>query len=153
MFVSSYNTYLQTNTAENSTKNKEAKTTSFSTKMFQKPAIANSLSTTPINYISDNKVINTKAQIQQQFEKNTLDKNNQTSKFTKISSQMKASSAYTANSTMFSLVIKNQQTPKQNIQYIDQNLPQEIKDIKESFLRNKMVNTYIANNNYYQITA
>lgn len=155
MFVSSYNTYIHTNTTDKSSKNKEEKTTSFessfSSKLLKKTATDKILTKVPVDFVANNRAHNTKTQIQQQIEKTT--KNNPITKFITMSSQMKAPSAYAANTTMFSLMINNQQTLKQDNKRIDQNLPQDVKEIKESFLRNKMVNTYIANNNYYQITA
>ena len=155
MFVSSYSTYLHTNTTDKTTKKEELKEPSLD-KSFNPKDLTNqqntakSLTNTPINYVS-NKALSTKAQIQQQDQQNT--KNNSTEKYTSINSQIKASSAYASNSTMFSLMI-NYKTPiKQSNTTISQNLPQDIKDIKESFLKEKMVNTYIANDNYYKITA
>ena len=153
LFVSSYSTYLHANTTDKTTKDKESKGQS-SDKLFDIKSLKNAnkpLANTPINHLTDYKALKTKAQIQQQVEQNT--QNNQTSKFITMNSQVKASSAYTANSTMFSLMPKNQPTLKHNTQKINQNLPQEIKDLKESFLKIKMVNTYISNNSYYQITA
>ena len=152
MFVSSYSTYINANAVDASTRNKRVDKPSadslFNSKLFKKPSADRPLTKFPIDYISKNKVLNTKAHIQQHLEQNS-----QITKFTTISSQIKASSAYTANSTMFSLMIKHQPALKPNALNTNQNLPQEIKDIKESLLRNKMLNTYISNDNYYQITA
>ncbi len=153
MYVSSYSTYLHTNTTDKTTSKKISKELPTdklftykglnSSQNLAKPAL-----NTPANYISSHTSLSTKAQIQQQ-----LENNNSTTKFTMINSQTKASSAYNDNSIMFSLIPKNQPTIKQNTQNINQNLPQEIKDIKESFLKIKMLDTYNSNNNYYQITA
>ena len=53
---------------------------------------------------------------------------------------------------MFSLFQKPHatldQTPK-----LENTIPKEPSDIKELNMRHKMVNTYIANDNYYKITA
>lgn len=153
MFVSSYSTFIHTNTTDKTAKTNASKEPyldkSFNVKgLSSSQNLTNSLVNTPVNYLSNYKSLNTKAQIQQQAEQN-----NQTTKFAIMNSQIKASSAYTANSIMFSLMPKSQPALKHNTQNIDQNLPQEIKDIKESFLKIKMVDTYISNNNYYQITA
>ncbi len=153
MFVSSYSTFIHTNTTDKTAKTNTSKEPylgkSFSVKdLNSSQNLTKSLVNTPVDYLSNYKSLNTKAQIQQQVEQN-----NQTAKFAMMNSQIKASSAYTANSTMFSLMPKSQPTIKHNTQNINQNLPQEIKDIKESFLKIKMVDTYISNNNYYQITA
>lgn len=156
MFVSSYSTYLHTNTTDKNTKKIDSSESS-SDKSFSLKGLHSSQNTTkplvntPVNYQSNHQSLRTKAKIQQQVEQNT--QNTQTTKFSTISSQIKASSAYIANSTMFSLMPKNQPSIKQSTQDINQNLPQEVKDIKESFLKVKMVNIYISNNNYYQITA
>lgn len=153
MFVSSYSTFLHTNAIDKNAKKDAPKELSpeksFSTKSLDssqnttKPLIV-----TPVNYQSNHQFLKTKAKVQQQVEQNT-----QPAKFTTMNSQIKASSAYTSNSTMFSLMPKSQPIVKHNTQEINQNLPQEVKDLKESFLKIKMVNTYISNNNYYQITA
>jgi len=150
MFVSTYSTYLHTNTTDNIVKNQERKeSSSFNIKSLKSTEnTTKQLVNTPVNYISESKALKTKAQIQQQEEQN-----NSVTRFTSINSQMKVSSAYASNSTMFSLMIKHQTPVKQDSANINQNLPQDIKDIKESFLRDEMVNTYVANNNYFQITA
>ncbi len=156
MFVSSYSTYLHTNTTDKNAK-KVGSSESTSNKSFNVKNLDDSQNTTrtlvntPVNHQSNHQFLRTKAKIQQQAEQDN--QTNQTTKFKTMNSQIKASSAYTANSTMFSLIPKNKLTLKHNTQAINQNLPQEIKDIKESFLKIKMVNTYISNNNYYQITA
>ena len=53
---------------------------------------------------------------------------------------------------MFSLVQKPS-VPTNRFKKADTSLPQNILDLKESNLKNKMVNTYIENDKYYQITA
>ena len=156
MFVSSYSTYLHTNTTDKNAKKDASKELS-SEKSFNLKGLTSPQNTTkplvntPVNYQSNQQFLRIKAKAQQQVDQNT--QNNQTTKFSIMNSQIKASSAYSDNSTMFSLMPKNQPTIKQTTQNINQHLPQEIKDIKESFLKVKMVNTYISNNNYYQITA
>ena len=74
------------------------------------------------------------------------------SKFNGKNSLMNLNTSYTSNSTMFSLMRKPHtsfdQTPN-----IEKTLPQEPKDIKELNMRHKMVNTYVANENYYKVTA
>lgn len=153
MFVSSYSTYLHTNTTDKSTKKDTYKeltsNKSFNTEGFNSSQnTTNPLQDNPIDYHLNQKSLNTKAQIQQQYQENK-----QTNKFAAINSQVKASLAYSSSSTIFSLIPKSQPTIKPTTQIVNQNLPQDIKDIKESFLKIKMLNTYISNNNYYQITA
>jgi len=53
---------------------------------------------------------------------------------------------------MFSLLVKPKQTINQTPK-IDQKMPIEAQDAKESVIRSTMVNAYIANDNYYRITA
>ncbi len=60
--------------------------------------------------------------------------------------------AYSSNSTMFSLLKKPTATIDQT-PTIDKTLPLDIQEIKENNMRHLMVNTYLANDNYYQTTA
>jgi hypothetical protein len=65
-----------------------------------------------------------------------------------------AEQAYSEGVKKFAFALRNtkvttiDQTPK-----IDTTLPNEIQELKESKLRHKMVNTYLSNDRYYQLTS
>ncbi|MCW8837741.1 MAG: hypothetical protein OQJ77_05465 [Thiovulaceae bacterium] len=147
MFVSSYNTYLSTHTDNKTTKNKQNYSTS---KLFEinlnKNEVSNPNTTlsSPINYISKYKTLSVKERINSQLKQETAQSN--MSKFSSVNSQIKAPMAYAANSTMFSLMIKYPKTAKQ----IEDNSDRVL---KEPTLRTKMIDTYMANDKYYQLTA
>lgn len=151
MFVSSYSTYINTNTADKTTKSKvdlpKDQPKSFSS-VLSKSVVPNSNLTTnlPIDYVSNNKSFN----IQYKMQEQTQSKGE--TKFKQISDMKSAKIAYSDNSVMFSLLkkpgISLDQTPK-----INHNLPQNIQDIKEGNLKHIMVNTYLENDKYYQVTA
>ena len=164
MFVSSYSTFIQTNDSQKTAKNRVEKPSSdakdFSVKLKENIGhVAYKTSNIPINHISQSQVFNNKQELDSQTKK-LQDKNNKTtnttkemiSKFNGKSSLMNLSSTYTSNTTMFSLMRKPHtafdQTP-----HIEKTLPEEPKDIKELNMRHKMVNAYIANENYYRVTA
>lgn len=148
MFVSSYSTYINTNT--NNNKRAQDRVESSSSKLFEqslnKSELNNSRSTqsTPINYISHNKILSTKERIYNQLEQKSYQSN--INKFTSVSSQLNAPSAYASNSKMFSLVIKHPTTPK-----LTDN--SSLKDLKEPMVRSEMINAYVTNDKYYQLTA
>ena len=159
MFVSSYNTYIQTNASEKSNKkiqSDESQGKSFSSKLLQKTSEVNyKPSTIQINYISQNRVLNNKQEIQNQQntqEKTSLQAKDTLTKFTGSNTLVNAKSAYESNSFMFSILKKPQvalsQTPS-----VEERLPKEAKDAQELNMKKNMVNTYLANENYYKITA
>jgi hypothetical protein len=154
MFVSSYTTYVDTNSVKRvqNDKQESSKSTkeSFSSKLLQNTLGKPTQTKTEVapNYISDYKALSTKQQLSQQEQAQS----NVVGKFNKVNAQGNAQVAYTENSKMFSLLAKPKasldMTPK-----IDKDLPKEALKNKESIMRTQMVNTYISNDNYYQITA
>lgn len=154
MFVSAYNTYLNTSSVNKTTKEKD---TFIPSKPFSlNDSLKSGFSTsklhqdTPVNYLSHNKIISTKQRIYQQLEHNSAQKNIE--KFTNINSQMHAPATYTENTKMFPLTLREQLTLKSK-EPVDKTLPKELQELKESNLKTLMVNTYIANDKYYKITA
>jgi len=154
MFVSSYSTYINPNSTEKISreKNEEYKksSSSFSEKLASKPVEAFSeTSLFPINYVSNYKVLNNQQKLQESYQ-NT--KNSEKLKFSKFNKLSNAKSAYSENTKLFSLHVKPNitldQTPK-----IDKNSPKNHQEAKEQAIRHTMINTYIANENYYKITA
>ena len=150
MFVSSYNTYIHTNTTDKTAKSKETANSS-SAKSFQSHLLQTSqtpklqTNTTPINYVESSKVFQNKQKLQQNVEsKNELSNVN---KFNTFSAVKTAQVAYTNNSKIFSIVAK----PKPSLP-ATQNLPREdeISKLKAKF---NAINTYLLNDSYYRITA
>ncbi len=164
MFVSSYNTYISTNSSQKTANSSESKTQNNSKLFSSKLATTStkallSTSNQPINYISTTNTQYNKELIRSQQEhiKNTESDNFKkaslsTQKFSATNNLNSAKIAYTENSSMFSFLRKPQssldQTPK-----ISNELPKNIQELKEKNIRHTMINTYMANDNYYQITA
>jgi len=151
MFVSSYNTYIATNPSDkSSTQRLESKSSSresFESKLKEYSLLeSNSTQNLPINYISNYKAFSNKQKLQDDFE------DKETKKFTKINTLNSAKDAYGENSKLFSLFLEPKLTQSQTPQ-IDKSLPSELQSAQEKQLRHTMVNTYLANDNYYKITA
>lgn len=147
MFVSSYNIYTppkHTNKAqESATYTKEDRNdykSSFSQEMQKAAASSKQL---PINYISNYKALNNQQLLQQQSQ---LTQEYSKTKFSKINKINNAQKAYSENTTSFSFI----QKPKIA-------LTQEIRQLKHIVptpaLKQKFISTYIANDNYYKVTA
>jgi hypothetical protein len=157
MFVSSYSTYIHTNrpqSTEKQAQEREKQNDSFSTRLLHhkaSPTLQSSASA--VDYIAKNNAFWQKLELQKQqegsFNKDFLEK---TKLFEGQKTLSSAKQAYTEGAKFFSISPKHtgslDLTPK-----IDKKLPNEIKEIKEKIMRNLMVTTYIANDNYYKITA
>lgn len=146
MFVSSYSTYIDT-TANKKVENKKSDVTSkpsesFSSKLPQAAPQSELILSKklPINYISNYKALYNRQQLQEK----DLQTNPAKMKFSKLSSLSNAQISYSENSKMFSLFIK----PKTTL-----NQTPKVEKNQENVMRAKMVNTYIANDRYYDITA
>lgn len=164
MFVSSYSTYIQSNTSDKTAKQRVEKPSSEIRSFDSKPnqnATSTGIKNTalPIDYISKSQVLNNKQELEyqkQQLQEPSKNPTNTTketiNKFGGHNSLINAKSAYESNSKMFSLFAKPHvaldQTPT-----IDKTLPKKAQDAKELSMKNLMVNTYIANDNYYKVTA
>ena len=157
MFVSSYSTFIDTSTTKRIQNDKNSfekkPLESFSKKLLEQGNSDVVLSKNiPLSYISNYKVIHTKQLINQQREERDTEQVKAKTKFTKLSAQSSAQLSYVENATMFSLRAIPKptlsQTPKLN-----KKLPPEEQKAQEKVLKNLMVNTYTANENYYRITA
>ncbi len=151
MYVSSFSTYINTESTARTQQSKlqGSKNSAglFKTKLLSKTV--KNVDTSPkfpINYISNYKALNN----QQKLQENP--KNIEKIKFLELSTQNSAKNAYSDNSKLFSFTIAPRATLDQTPR-IDKKLPQNIQNIKEENLRHTMVNTYVANENYYKITA
>ena len=157
MFISSYNTHVQINNSEKLSKERferqNAAEKSFSSKLAStiQPSTLKSPST-PVDYISKGLVLNNKLELENQKNGIKDSKKNNLDNFTLKSSLLNAKTAYEGNTKMFSLVkipnVALNQTPS-----FEMSLPKEPQEIKELHARHKMINTYIANENYYRVTA
>ncbi|WP_294961922.1 hypothetical protein [Sulfurimonas sp.] len=151
MFVSSYNTYVNTNNSDRNANHKVDKaknsSTLFESKLAQNSVIeSKDTQNLPITYISNYKSFNNKQKLQEQLE------NKDGIKFNKINDIKNAKEAYADNSVMFPLLSKPKTTQSQILQ-IDRELPMNLQEAQEKQIRHNMVNTYLANDKYYQITA
>ena len=147
MFVSSFNTYISDinlkRTKQNTQETKNEGRYSSASNFEKKQQVLSSKVDikTPINYISNYKSFANKQKLQE--DKSKIQEQ-PTKKFSKINNITNAKTSYEANSKMFSLR-RVPQIPIGQLQRKNESLP-----IK---LQQKMVNTYIANDNYYKITA
>lgn len=161
MFVSSYSTYISTNAQERTIKENSStakKTPSFNS-ILDKPqeVVQNKSLFLPVDYVSKSKSFENELELQRQELKNSneseLSKSIQlTKEFTNNNTIKSAAVAYKEGSDMFALARKAHLTIDQT-PTIDKNLPNELQEVKEKNLRHTMVNTYLSNDNYYQITA
>ncbi len=145
MFVSSFNTYISDinlkKARQNTQKAKDAEKSDFSLNLQKNQQVLTSTfdAKTPINYISNYKSFANKQKLQdKQHTKKPIDR------FSKINKMQNAKTSYEVNSKKFSLLRVPHMTLNQ-VQKSEEKLP-----IK---LQQKMVNTYIANDKYYKITA
>lgn len=151
MFVSSFNTYIGTNSSNKSEtyKDRELKGDfeSFNSELSKstvlKPYTNANL---PIDYISNYKSFSNHQKLYEQIQ------NQNGGELKKLTVLNNAKIAYEENTKMFPLTKKPAftltQTPK-----IDEKLPHDIQEAKEKTLRHTMVNTYLANDKYYHVTA
>jgi len=151
MFVSSYSTYISTNTSDKTDKYRAQSSkndlNSFSKELSKSPILKSHINQTmPIDYISNYKSFNNQQKLQQ------LVKSQDELNLKNISTMNNAKVAYEDNSKMFSLIKKPMASLSQTYN-IDKKLPKEIQDIQEKSLRLVMVNTYLSNDKYYQVTA
>ena len=151
MYVSSFNTYISTESSTKTQQNRiqESKNgaNTFESKLLSKTVKnVDTSSRFPINYISNYKTLNNQQKLQENFQ------NSDKTKYLKLEAEFKAKNAYNTNSKIFSLILPPRATLDQT-PTIDQKLPQNIQDIKEKNLRHTMVNTYISNENYYKVSA
>lgn len=157
MFVSSYSTFIQTNTtqkvAKDRVENSRIEPSSFN-KILSKEIPATNIKSVqlPVDYISKSVVLNNKQELEKQQNKQIDSQKNSLSAFTGQNSLINAKSAYESNSKMFSL-LKIPTTTLHQTPSLDSTLPAEPREMKELNMRHKMVNTYLANDNYYKVTA
>ncbi len=148
MFVSSYNTYITNKPAskiDKSTHNENEKNDSFQKRLFSDnlEKIVSSPAKIPLNYISNYKSLHNQQLLQQH---NETKKEYSKIKFEKINKITSAQNAYSENAKLFSLAQKPKTALTQEIKQ-----PENIQ--QNTLLKQKFINTYIANDNYYKITA
>jgi len=153
MFVSSYSTYIDTAVTKK-VQNDKLSTPVKNTDTFSSKLLASSKtspivnSQLPLSYVSNYKALSNRQLLEQQESKQNIAQK----KFSKLSAMSNSKVSYEENSKMFSFLIKPKstihQTPKLN-----KNLPPKAQESQESLMKIQMVNTYVANENYYKITA
>lgn len=151
MFVSSYNTYVSTDTSNKTNGYKSGESRErrdFFGDELSKFTVVKSHTdkNLPIDYISNYKSFNNQQKLQEQLQ------NKDGFELKKLNIINNAKAAYEENTKMFSQLKKPtitlSHTPK-----IDEKLPRDVKEAKEKTLRHLMVNTYLANDKYFQVTA
>ena len=162
MFVSSYSTYISTNPSQRTDKSRSEGEKSFSS-LIPKTLDVNSVKFSnlaiPVDYISKSQAFSNQLELElQKRELNNQDKNGlgETKKsiteFSNTKMIQNFKQAYSDNSKIFSLFkiphATQDQTPK-----IDKKLPDDVQEIAKQALRDAMLNTYIQNDRYYQLTA
>lgn len=163
MFVSSYNTYISANSQnrgvdERSSERRKDSSFKSSTQLPQETRRNKSLNL-PIDYVINSKSFGNKLEIERQEQELQTHKEGELSKskeltkeFTSNITLKSAELAYKEGSSIFALLRKTHpaidQTPT-----IDKNLPNETQELQEQNMRHIMVNTYLSNDRYYQITA
>ena len=164
MFISSFSTYITNNTSDRTTRAKteniQEKSDLFSSKLSNKINSSSLIKPSiPANYISQGQAQHNKQMIElnqqsiQNSQKSDFKASNDITKnFSSNVSLLNAKAAYSSNVTMFSLLKKPTATLDQTPS-IDKALPENIQELKEKNMRHQMVNTYLANDKYYQITA
>ena len=164
MFVSSYNSYVQTDSSLKSSRTKLDKLNSvsdiFSKKLAQKNFTDSfNASSIPSQYISKNLAHTNKQELDFQKEQLKNPQNEVTkeiketlTKFAVNNSLTNAKNAYEHTTKIYTPYTKQSislnQTPK-----MDKNLPEEAYEAKEFHMRHTMIHTYISNDRYYQVTA
>ncbi|MDQ7059897.1 MAG: hypothetical protein Q9M43_01665 [Sulfurimonas sp.] len=105
-----------------------------------------------VDYISTKAVLRNKQVLDKAQNKVQETTQENVKNFTQQNSLINSKGAYEGNSKMFSL-FKLPSTSLNQTPSFEKTLPQEPKEVKELNMRHKMVNTYIANDNYYKVTA
>jgi len=157
MFVSSYATFISASTSHKEQRGRvETPKPSFSnltdlknTEREEQNYILDSVKEElPLNYISQYKVLSN----QQKLQKEPQSFENQRTRFSKINSNNNATAAYEENKTLF----VSHRIPKITLNQtplLNREVPQELVKVQENLLKQQMVATYAANNNYYRVTA
>ena len=159
MFVSSYSTFIPAALQEKIQPQRETKssseTTSFAERLLQVP-LATKTASFPVDYVAKNSGFWQKYEVQREIQRFTQDAKKEETKSSlgRLQKFQSAEVAYSEGVKKFSFILKNtkattiDQTPR-----VDTTLPSELQEMQESKLRHKMVNTYLSNDRYYQLTS
>lgn len=152
MYVSSYNMYVTSNPSERvdpKRVDKERESSSFV--LPQQPEISKNISNLPVDYISRNIGFWQRQELEKELQQKPA-QNNPTL-FKAISDTLQAKESYTQNSKLF---LSHSKAPHQVIDQtpkLDTHFSDSIQEIQEKNMRSVMVNTYLNNDKYYQVTA
>ncbi|MBU1659491.1 hypothetical protein KKG72_10655 [bacterium] len=161
MFISSYNTYASSGTSDKGRRYDADKRLEDVSLYFKRTDSAERKSDNsfnlPVNYILKR---NFDTKLEPEFQKQQLQNpkeqdsiHDTIKKFTNYQTLQNAKTAYEENSKLFSIFSKKPHLTQNQTPNTDKRLPKDIQEIKEKNMRNTMVNTYLANDKYYQITA
>lgn len=156
MFVSSYSTYIQTNTENKNVRQREAassNTSTFSTKLYEEvPPELNTRASLPVDYIAKNNNFYTKLFLAKNQDEQSNQTTELTHKYIDQTTLQDAKKAYTQTPKMPSLFrdtfLSFDKTP-----LVESKPAPATQEFKNAKMRKLMINTYIANDNYYKITA
>ena len=144
MYVSSFNTYVQPNSSKESLKSKFdfSKKGSFENEIQKEiPAKERALKNLPVDYVAKNRNFSSKLELQAY----NAELKKSTQEFTQRKTAQNAKVAYEENSKVSFLFQKADVTIG--------HAPTFDSTIREKNSRSLMVNTYLQNDRYYQITA
>ncbi|MDD2790846.1 MAG: hypothetical protein PHU40_09315 [Sulfurimonas sp.] len=152
MFVSSYTTYVQTNTQNKVPQQKEydsKNSSEFAIKFSQQtPESLQQKSAAPLDYISKNNTFYTKLILEKNLDEQSKQTKELTNKFTQQSVLQDAKNAYVQlpKATSFFKETLNSFTKTQES---DATSLDQTQELKEKNIRKSMINTYTANEDYY----
>lgn len=158
MFVSSYSTFIPATLSERTNSIREARTAkenSFEERLSKEAFVPKRFASFPVDYVAKNSGFWQKYEVQREIQKNTQEsKEERKTSLQSVQKFQSAEQAYSEGVKKFAFSLRNtkattiDQTPK-----VDATLPSEIQELQESKLRHKMVNTYLSNDKYYQLTS
>ncbi|MBA1432652.1 MAG: hypothetical protein FAF04_03430 [Epsilonproteobacteria bacterium] len=143
MFIASYATYVPTLSATRTTPVNEKNS---STK-------ENAAAPEKTVQKKQNNITNSSALLSRYTLLKQTKENKDTTLFSNLKIHQDAKEAYTQTLQPFSFMKKPKSAQQKPLSLQDIHLPKEARSAKEQILRKEMVNTYIANDNYYRVTA
>ncbi|MBN2815578.1 MAG: hypothetical protein JXQ67_02780 [Campylobacterales bacterium] len=159
MFVSSYTTYIQPQSSQKEFSEKKVtqSDTKFPYAMQLKEGSSSELFETyllnqklPISYLSKYKVLNNKQKLQESILKESPPK--ELESYHKQNTQQQAQTSYKENTMLF-VPIQKVYKALESTEGINTKLSKDSYDAQKALLREKMLNTYRTNQNYYKLSA
>jgi len=156
MFVSSYSTYIQTGAANKNIRQKDTEyenRSALSSKLYEKntPALSSG-APFAVDYIAKNNNFYTKLFLEKNQDEQSAQTKELTHKFIDQSTLQDAKKAYTQLPKMSSF-FRETFIAFDKTQTVASKSSQETQESKDTATRKLMIDTYIANDNYYKISA